>query len=210
MTVIGVAADSRDQSGALIPAAYVPLSQQYEPAIKLAVRTSADPAAIIPALRTIGGEVDPTLGVIDAGNGSQLAGTDNVVLEVMAALTGTLGAAAMILAMLGLYGVLSFVVAQRTHEIGVRVALGATSDHIARLIVGEGVRPVIEGLVIGFVIADLAEMIMSPTLRTPLPTVDGLMLIVLPIPFLAAAGLASYLPSQRAAAVDPAVALRRE
>ena len=68
----------------------------------------------------------------------------------------------------------------------------------------------IEGLIVGFVIADLAEMLMRPALRTPLPAIDGSLLVLVPAPFLIAAVVACYLPSRRAASVDPSVALRRD
>jgi ABC-type antimicrobial peptide transport system permease subunit len=116
----------------------------------------------------------------------------------------------MVLAMIGLYGVMSFVIAQRTREIGIRIALGATAARITRLVLGEGVRPVVEGLVAGFVIADLAEMALRPALQKPLPVIDGTLLVLVPLPFLIAALVACYLPSRRAASVDPSVALRRE
>ena len=98
--------------------------------------------------------------------------------------------------------------AQRTHEIGVRVALGASTRQIMRLILVDGVRPVVEGLVVGFIVADLAEMVMRPALAKPLPAIDATLMILVPLPFLVAALVASYLPSRRAAAVDPNIALR--
>ena len=108
----------------------------------------------------------------------------------------------------GLYGVLLYVVGQRTHEIGVRVALGASTRQIMRLILVDGVRPVIEGLVVGFALADFTEMAMRPALAKPLPAIDATMVALVPVPFLVAALLACYLPSRRAAGVDPNVALR--
>jgi putative ABC transport system permease protein len=210
LTIVGIAADTREESGQPIAAAYVPLSQQYEPSLRLVARTSGDPVAMASVLRTAAREIDATLGVIDAGTGTQLAGTEAVAFQIMGALAGTLGTAAMALAMIGLYGVLSFVVAQRTREIGIRVALGATAGRITRLVLGEGVRPVVEGLIVGFVIADLAEMALRPALQKPLPAIDATMLVMVPVPFLVAALVACYVPSRRAAAVDPSVALRQE
>ena len=145
-------------------AAYVPFAQHYEPFATIAVRASRDAAASVVALKNLAQRLEPELGIIDAGTGTELSGVENLAFEIMGALTGLLGLAAMVLAMAGLYGVLSYVVAQRTQEIGVRVALGATTKQIARLIVMDGVRPVIEGIVVGFVVADLAEMAMRPAL----------------------------------------------
>ena len=209
LTIVGVAADTEKGEGAPIEGtAYVPLLQNYEPLLTVAARTTRDPRGAVLALEKLARQLEPALGVIDAGTGTALSGVENLAFEIMGALSGMLGLAAMVLAMAGLYGVLSYVVVQRTHEIGVRVALGASTRQIMRLILMDGVRPVIEGLIIGFVIADLAEMAMRPALARPLPAIDATMLALVPVPFLFAALVACYLPSRRAAAVDPNVALR--
>ena len=126
----------------------------------------------------------------------------------MGVVAGVLGLIALALAMAGLYGVLSYLVAQRTHEMGVRVALGARPLHIMRLVTVDGVRPVLEGLVVGFVVADLAQMAMRPAFTKPLPAIDSTLLTLVPLPFLAAAFVACYLPARRASRVEPTVALR--
>jgi putative ABC transport system permease protein len=209
LTVIGVAADTNSgDGGAGQGAAYAPFSQNYEPSLTIAARTALDAKAAVLALETLTHRLEPELGVIDAGTGTALSGVENLAFEVMGALSGLLGFLAMALAMAGLYGVLSYVVAQRTHEIGVRVALGASARQIMRLILADGVRPVVEGLVVGFVIADLAEMAMRPALAKPLPAIDATLMVLVPLPFLIAALVACYLPSRRAASVDPNVALR--
>jgi len=118
-------------------------------------------------------------------------------------------ALALLLAVIGLYGVLSYTVAQRTQEMGVRLALGAAPRQIARLVVGDGLRLAIAGVVLGVLAASLVVTAMSKLLFgiTPLD----------PATFIAAAGLllavslpASYIPARRAARVDPMVALRCE
>jgi putative ABC transport system permease protein len=209
LTVIGVAADTNSgDGGPRWGAAYGPFSQSYEPLLTIAARTTQDAKAAVIALENLTHRLEPELGVIDAGTGTALSGVENVAFEIMGALSGMLGFLAMALAMAGLYGVLSYVVAQRTHEIGVRVALGASARQIMRLVLVDGVRPVVEGLVVGFVIADLAEMTMRPALAKPLPAIDATLMVLVPLPFLIAALVACYVPSRRAAGVDPNVALR--
>jgi macrolide transport system ATP-binding/permease protein len=209
LTVVGVARDTGNGDGSAAEgAAYVPLSQHFEPFLTIAARTERDPRAAVLTLENLSHQLEPELGVIDAGTGGALRGVENIAFEIMGALSGLLGVVAMALAMAGLYGVLSYVVVQRTHEIGVRVALGASTKQIMRLVLIDGVRPVIEGLIIGFVIADLAEMAMRPALARPLPAIDATMLALVPVPFLIAALIACYLPSRRAAGVDPNIALR--
>jgi predicted permease len=209
LTVVGVADDiSSGPEQAVEGVAYLPFEQQYDPSLTIVARTPDNPSTALAALTSATRRLEPELGVIDAGTGRELRGVENVAFEIMAALSGLLGVAAMVLAMAGLYGVLSYVVAQRTHEIGVRVALGATTRQIMRLVLVDGVRPVVEGLAVGFVIADLAEMALRPAIQKPLPAIDATLMTLVPLPFLAAALIACYLPSRRAAAVDPNVALR--
>jgi predicted permease len=209
LTVIGVAGDTNSGDGRPdYGTAYGPFSQNYDPMLTIAARTSRDAKAAVLALENLTHRLEPELGVIDAGTGTALSGVENLAFEIMGALSGLLGFLAMALAMAGLYGVLSYVVAQRTHEIGVRVALGASTRQIMRLVLVDGVRPVVEGLIVGFVVADLAEMAMRPALAKPLPAIDATLLVLVPLPFLIAALVACYLPSRRAAAVDPNIALR--
>jgi len=142
LTVIGVAGDTDSGDGAArLGAAYGPFSQSYEPLLTIAARTSRDAKAAVIALENVAHRLEPELGVIDAGTGTDLSGVENLAFEIMGALSGLLGILAMALAMAGLYGVLSYVVAQRTHEIGVRVALGASTRQIVRLVLVDGVRP---------------------------------------------------------------------
>ncbi len=208
LTVVGVAADTgRSDSRGPEGVAYVPLAQHYEPSLTVVARTRA-PAMTVKALQDVTRRLQPELGIIDAASGRAIAGVESIAFEVMAALTALLGGLAMALAMTGLYGVLSYVVAGRTREIGIRIALGASTRQIVGLVMRDGVRPVVEGLVVGFVVADLVEMAIRPALQKPLPAIDATLLAGVPVPFLVAAVLACYLPSRRAAAVDPAVALR--
>jgi ABC-type antimicrobial peptide transport system permease subunit len=105
--------------------------------------------------------------------------------------------------------VLSHVVFHRTREIGVRMALGADASHITRLVVKDGIRPVVEGLVIGLGAAAVIRMILQPSFRQAISPFDPVATMVAVIPLAIAAGAACYLPARRAARVDPNVALRQ-
>jgi ABC-type antimicrobial peptide transport system permease subunit len=156
------------------------------------------------ALRT-----DPELAILDAGTGAVVGGARNLMPKIIAALTGLLGVLALSLAMAGLYGVLSYVVAGRTREVGVRMALGATRPRILALVLLDGIRPVLEGVAVGLGMAGFAAVALRPAFERVLPAADPAVFTLLPIPFVIAALVACYLPARRAASVDPNVALRR-
>jgi ABC-type antimicrobial peptide transport system permease subunit len=124
-------------------------------------------------------------------------------------LIGIFGITALLLASLGLYGVLAYSVSQRTREIGIRIALGAQAQSIVYLVVGQGLRLTLLGLIIGFA----ASLGLSGLLRALLfgvSTNDPIIYIVIPCLLLAVALLACYLPARKATRVDPVIALRAE
>ena len=124
-------------------------------------------------------------------------------------LLGSFAVLALALASIGLYGVMSYTVTQRTPELGVRVALGAGTGDVLRLVVGEGMRLVIVGVVIGIVAALALTRLMRSMLFNTAPT-DALTFAMIPLLLLVVALVASYLPARRAAQVDPMEALRAE
>lgn len=115
---------------------------------------------------------------------------------------------ALVLAMAGLYGVLAHVVARRTREIGIRIAIGADRSRIFALILRDGLRPVVKGLVLGLGVGVLARIALRATVVTGISLVDPLIFALVPIPFFIAALVACYVPASRASRVDPNVALR--
>jgi ABC-type antimicrobial peptide transport system permease subunit len=120
----------------------------------------------------------------------------------------TLGALTLMLAMAGLFGIQSHIVAHRTREIGVRMSLGASAGQIKRMVLKDGYRPVFEGLVLGLFGGFVGRTIVRSYLELDVSIIDPWLLFVVPIPPIVAAFWACYLPARSAAAVDPNVALR--
>ena len=120
-----------------------------------------------------------------------------------------LGVLTLALAMAGLFGIQSHIVAHRTREIGVRMSLGASAGQIKRMVLKDGYRPVFEGLVLGLFGGFVGRSIVRSYLEIDVSIIDPWLLFVVPIPPIVAAFWACYLPARRAAAVDPNVALRQ-
>ena len=127
---------------------------------------------------------------------------------MISGLATALGSIALVLAMAGLFGVLSHVVLRRTREMGIRVALGADRAKIFRLIMLDGLRPVAKGIVLGLTIGVGARLAVRAWVVTDINAFEPVVFCLVPIPFILAASVACYLPAARASRVDPNVALR--
>ncbi len=173
------------------------------------VRTGVEPLALVNAVRREIEALDPSLAVTD------MRLMDDYVKEARAptrfalVLIGVFGLAALILASVGLYGVLSYLVRQRTSEIGIRMAFGAGRTQILKLVVGQGMVLALVGLGIGVVSAFGITRVMTSMLVDVAPT-DPLTFVTISALFLLVALVACYLPASRATRVDPMVALRNE
>ena len=205
--VVGVAGNTDAGGGRRGGAVYLPFAQHYEPRMSIVVRTER-PADLLPALRTAIARVDPELALTEFGTANTILGGSGVMLKVMAGTSGLLGTLALVLAMVGLYGVLSHLVARRTREVGIRMALGADRARIMRMMIADGFRPVALGIVAGLGFGALARAAMRPIFVRLLPAVDHGTLIAVPVLFIVFALVACYVPARRAARVDPSVALR--
>ncbi|MEY2880743.1 MAG: hypothetical protein RLZZ15_3123 [Verrucomicrobiota bacterium] len=210
--VVGVVRDAnlenfgeRPQPAAWITSRGVPLTS---PVLHVRVR-AGDPRAVLPAVRAAILALDPELVLYDARAFTQHLDNNLFLQRAPMQLLGVLGPLALALAAIGLYAVLAFAVAQRTQEIGVRLTLGATPASVVALIVREGMKVVLVGAALGWVVA----FALGWFLREKLVGVSALEPVVyagVPALLLAVAALACWLPARRAAKVDPMAALRAE
>ncbi len=188
---------------------YVPLAQQNAQAVLIVGRTVSDPAPMVRSFAGIVRQADPDLAVEFAATGPMVMTPTSVILRIVAVLAGGLSLLAVTLAMVGLYGALSHVVARRTREIGVRLALGAEGGRIRRMVVVEGLSPVVWGLGIGLLVGIGARLVLRATSTAEQFSVGEPFGYGLAAVTLCVAGFAaSYLPARRASRVDPNVALR--
>jgi putative ABC transport system permease protein len=210
--IIGVAGDSRSQSLSAkpVPETYVPHVQAPLTGMGLVVRTQGiDPAAILPAARQRIAAMDPDLPIMrpqtlvtvrdNAAGSSRL---QSVLTSVFALLAG-------LLASVGIYSLIAYSVAERTRELGIRVALGADRGAVVRLIVGEGLLLAGIGIAIGLA----GSWLLTGTLKTMLfevSPIDPIVLALTCAAVLLVTTLASYVPARRALRVDPMIALRAD
>lgn len=208
-TVVGVAASTDTgiygRGGGF--AVYVSLAQHPELAVSLVARASSDPAILLTPLRQAMRRIDPQVAILTADTGGAIAGPSVMPLRVMGTIAGSLGMFALVLAVSGLYGVLSDLVSRRAREIGIRIALGAERRSILRMVLTDGLRPVCIGAVIGVGLAWYGTMLLPiPGGRVSL--VQGTPLLFAIVPLAVSAVIACLLPARRASRVDPNVALR--
>jgi ABC-type antimicrobial peptide transport system permease subunit len=189
----------------------VPFRQVYreDRGVALYVRTAGDPGAMIPELRRQVRLMDPKVGVYGAMPLAEYIGASLYPMKVAATLLGVLGAWCLALAALGLYGVMAYTVSQRTHEVGIRMALGARPADVLRLVVGQAMLLVAGGLAAGAVAAFGLTRLVRGALVGIGATDPGVFLGAA-LMLSAVAALASFVPAQRAAGVDPVVALRHD
>jgi predicted permease len=209
--IIGVCGDGKYNSlgEAPMPAVFRPQFRDYDTLCALVVRTNGDPRSLIPALRNEIQKMDATLPIYDV---KTLAEHMNIPLfpaRMAANVLGSFGVLALVLAAIGIYGVMSYVVAGRTREIGLRMALGAQFRHVRQLILRQGMMLATIGLVLGLGIVFVLARFLKSILYGISPS-DPLTFTTITILLACVALLACLIPAQRAARVDPMVALREE
>jgi predicted permease len=192
-----------------VPAAYVPMAQGAQAQATLVVRTSTDPALLVASLRSTLRELDPEVPLFGAGTLEQTVVESLASPRFTARLVALFGGVALLLALIGVHGVLSYSVAQRVPEMGIRMALGAERSSVTRAVVGEGLRLGLAGAALGLIGAFAASRLLESLLFGVAATDPATYAVVL-VAVLLAALLASLLPALRAARADPLSALRAD
>jgi putative ABC transport system permease protein len=210
-TIVGVVGDTR-LYGLANPArfeVYVPLRQNAESGMALVVKSGADPRALTSAIRESVQSIDKDQPIRAISTMKELLSNSVATRRMTLVLLGLFSGLALILGAIGIYGVISYSVAQRTHEIGIRMALGAPRRDVFRLVVGQGLKLAGIGIAIGIVGAFGLARLMSSLLygisAGDLATYAGVSFLLALV-----AVLACYVPARRAMRVDPTVALRYE
>ena len=207
--VVGIVGDVRFGAldGAPEPEAYISFYQSPRGRMMVFLRTSGDPVSVASGARQVLRELAPGVPIYDIRTLASRAGDAMAYARFSAILLAMFAVVALALATLGTYGVISFGVAQRTREIGIRVALGAARGDVVRLIVGQGLRIAAAGAVFGVVAALAATRVLQSLLYDVAPSDPGTFAAILAL-IGAAAFLASWIPARRAARVDPVETLR--
>lgn len=211
LSIIGVAGDIRRYGldSEAKPEMYIPYLQQPKPAMALVIRTASDPTNLVASVRNEVQAIDKDQPVhaVKVMNQAVAASIASRRLSLM--LLGIFAVLALVLAAVGIYGVVSYSVSQRTHEIGIRMALGARPRDVFKLIVGQGMLLTLIGVAFGVAGAFAVTRVMASLLYGVSPT-DPITFIGLSLLLAAIALLACYIPARRAMKVDPMVALRYE
>jgi putative ABC transport system permease protein len=210
-TVVGVAKDIKYHSMQEEPESflYFPLLQGGGTDANVLVRTRASTASMIPIVREQARLLDPSVAVLESDDVSQLTRVSIFAQRIAAALASVLGILGLLLAALGIYGVISYGVGQRTQEIGIRLALGAQREDVLKLVLNQGMRPVLLGALAGIALGFGVARLLTHQLygvRSDDPITFAVVAAILCV----VAILACWFPAQHATKVDPMVALRHE
>ena len=209
--IVGVYADVRNAGPANeeFPEIDVPFSQSPWPEARVAVRTAGEPTGMQQSLASVVQSLDPDLPIADVKTMEQIVSESLVADRFNTVLFGGFAVVALLLAAFGIYGVMSFVVSQRSHEIALRMALGADRPRILRQVVGEGMTTAVIGTLVG----SAGAVVVARTMRgivSGIGELEPTAFVVVSLLLLSAALLACVVPARRAASVDPMAALRQE
>jgi putative ABC transport system permease protein len=207
--VVGRVKENRlsDQGGMV--QAYFPIYQQPLRNISVVVKTTSEPAAMLATMRQQVSQLDPALPIFGIHTLREIRNNNVAPERLNLGLLGGFAALALILVLIGLYGLLAFTVTQRQREIGIRMALGAQQFDVLNLVIGQGMRLILAGVVIGLLGSFALTRVLASVLFKVEPT-DPLIFVTVTFSLCVVALLACYIPARRATKVDPMVALRFE
>jgi predicted permease len=212
MTIVGVVGNVReyDPSLAPLPELYMPYRQHpsYGSALTLVARTSGEPMALANAFREAIRTADPDV-PIRATTMTETVSASVATPRFRTLLVGAFAALALALAIAGVYGVMAYAVSRRTAEIGVRMAMGAASGDILRLVMGQGLRLAVAGAALGCALAYGLALLLRGMLFAIAPA-DPVVFLAVPLVLVATAAAATAIPALRASRVDPMAALRAD
>jgi predicted permease len=210
-SIVGIVKDSKYSTLNETPRPYfyVPFRQVYRADLSIAfyIRVAGDARGAIPLLRREVREIDSDVGVFDATPLTEFIGASLFAQKLAASLLSVLGAIALVLAVVGLYGVVAYTVTLRTHELGIRMALGARPADVLGMVVRQGMLLVLAGLAVG-IAASLAVTRLASGLLINLSATDPVVFVAAPALLAFVAAVASFVPAWRAARIDPNIALR--
>jgi predicted permease len=210
--VVGVAGDTRgaEFDGSDSKRVYLPLADDRLQGYSILIRTQSDVAQVMRAIDPVISSIDPNIIATSSTLEELLHQSPPVIVSsIVAAVASTIGLLGLLLALMGIYGTVSYIVVLRTREVGIRMAIGAQKRDVLGLILRESARPVLTGLFAGILLA-VGASYLARGLVYGLNGVDGVSLAGVSLLFMAIALLASYPPARRAMRVDPMVALRYE
>jgi putative ABC transport system permease protein len=209
--VVGIAKDNKYNTISEDPtaAAFTPELQTYSPNASVVFRATGDAAALLGTARKQVQAIDPDLLITNVNTMSQLIGQSLWPQRMGASLLAVFGFLALALSAVGMYGVMGYSVAQRTSEIGIRMALGARRADVLRLVIGQGLALVVIGVVLGVAAAYILARLVADLLFGVRPS-DFTTFAITSLILIAVAILASFIPARRATAIDPLIALRAE
>jgi putative ABC transport system permease protein len=210
-TVVGVVANVRnyDLTRDIREQIYIPYSQEPWSSFAVTLKAKTGMAGVINLVEQQVHTVDPGVAVRGLKPLDDYVEDARAPMRFNLILIGIFGLIAVTLASIGLYGVMAFSVTQRTHELGIRMAIGASPSDIMRLVLGQGVRLILLGTILGLVLSLVATRALASLLFS-VSAIDPLTFILVPLILAAVALIACYLPARRAMRVDPIVALRYE
>ena len=209
--IVGVARDTKYRNLRETPrlTMYRPIAQAYVPSMNLVARTSGDPAVVAPLIQRRLQAIEPTLAVYNVRSLTEHVGRAVYVERIQSMTFASLGLLALILTAIGIYGVVAYAVAQRTHEIGIRIAIGAQRSDVLKMVLVKGLVLAAWGSVIGLVACYWLSRFISSQLYGVTPY-DPLTLVSVAAILAVVALFASFVPARRATKVNPLIALRYE